>query len=304
MMFVLMIALKGMVHGYPELKEYTLSYDDFNRIKSKPATSILRTNENVAFSNVFDMPVPIKIYEVRLMVYSQWFADMYGYPNDYVVDMPKGLHAMQFQMITRGVQISTTFHLLLDNTLGLDLPSQNMTVRYNNPMRFPKELKDEDRVQWWKTDKERSKKQRKLSYYQSAQDKIRSYYSLNTRIATLDYDPKAKRGGSAAGSLLMYRNDYYLDMDYVQLHANKYFKKLWGHPDASIWIKKKGGTDYRKRLWPIPEEFMKFKIPDELRKQMLQLVDEISGLKSYSDYDDIYNGYQKKIEELQEGKHE
>jgi hypothetical protein len=193
--------------------------------------------------------------------------------------------------------------MLLDNSLGLDLPTHNITSEFNHPMRFPKELKKEDRVKWYLTNPERVERNKEFHKIFQAKDKRHRYYDWNTRIATLDYDPiNKKQGASTSTGILMYRNDYFMDMDYVNIFTSYHDKKLFSRPNVSIWLKKKGGRDYRKNWKDRPEEFMKFKIPDEMRKQILQLID---GLPPSDDmnYDHLYRRvYKQQIKQIQEGK--
>lgn len=297
-MFVLMIALKGMVHGYPELTEHALKWEGKNEPLSTHTTNVSSSGE--IGTEVFDFPVNSKIYHVWLIAYSQWFADMYGYPNDYVVDMPKGLHVLQFEIGNLRVSPRMSFHMLIDNSLGLDLPTHNVTSQFNHPMRFPKEIKS----RLWSTlsDKEQSARYKFYDIFEEKSAYLH-YFSRNTRIATLDYDPiNKKRGASTSTGLLMYRNDYFMDMDYVKLYVSHYDKNLLSRPNASIWLKKKGGRDYRKWLQVKPEDFIKFKIPDEMRQQIIQLMDGLPP-NDDMDYDHLYRQvYTKQIKQIREGK--
>ena len=95
----------------------------------------------------------------------------------------------------------------------------------------------------------------------------------------------------------MYRNDYFVNLDYVQLFVSTFDKKLWGHPQASIWLKKKGGRDYRKN-WKIrPDEFMKFKIPEELKESMIAIINDFD---KYNLDTEIYNRYQTQLKPYME----
>ncbi|MGC6366893.1 MAG: hypothetical protein ACON35_02715 [Candidatus Marinamargulisbacteria bacterium] len=294
----ILMGIGTVVHGYPELTEHALTWEGKDKPVSIHATNVNSSGE--IGSELFDFPVNSKIYHIWLIAYSQWFADMYGYPNDYVVDMPKGLHVLQLEMGNHRVRPTMSFHLLLDNSLGLDLPTHNITSKFNHPMRFPKRLKNEERVPWWKTNKKRWRKQGELSDYQSAKGKRHRYFDLNTRIATLDYDPiKKKIGASTSTGILMYRNDYFMGMDYVKLYTSTGHRKLFNRPNVSIWLKKKGGRDYRKNWKDRPEEFMKFKIPDEMRKQILQLIDGLPPSEDMN-YDHLYRRvYKQQIKQIQ-----
>ena len=68
-----------------------------------------------------------------------------------------------------------------------------MTTKFNNPMRLPNKIPSNKRIQWHKTDKKRLNEQGKLTKHQINADNVQRYYDLNTRIATLHYDPHKKR---------------------------------------------------------------------------------------------------------------
>ena len=83
-----LLFMKQGLMAYPILKEYNLK-----PIEGLEMQSVYMTNiepRGAVTSKIFNFPVVSKIYDVRLIVYSHWFADMYGYSNDYVVDKPAG----------------------------------------------------------------------------------------------------------------------------------------------------------------------------------------------------------------------
>ena len=295
---ILLMVIGGVVHGYPDLTEHELRWEGKNEPLSIHTTNVNSSGE--IGSELFDFPVNSKIYHIWLIAYSQWFADMYGYPNDYVVDMPKGLHVLQLEMGNHRVRPTMSFHMLLDNSLGLDLPTHNITSEFNHPMRFPKDVKSK----LWPT-LSKEEQDARYKFYEIFREKetYHRYYDWNTRIATLDYDPiNKKQGASTSTGILMYRNDYFMDMDYVKLYTSTGHRKLFSQPNVSIWLKKKGGRDYRKNWKDRPEEFMKFKIPDEMRKQILQLIDGLPPSDDM-DYGNLYRRvYKQQIKQIQEGK--
>ena len=136
---ILMIVLfSGTMVALPDLTYHDLDWiDRMKRSTNEPYTqkSIISTNlhmKNGIRPEVLNVPVDSKIYDIRIVAYSQWFADMYGYPNDYVAEMPEGMQLIQFELVTEGIQTNTYFHVLLDNDLGLDIPTQNFTHKQNH----------------------------------------------------------------------------------------------------------------------------------------------------------------------------
>ena len=124
---ILMIVLfSGTMVALPDLTYHDLDWGQLKLNKRLTPDAILSTNIRDGITpEVFNYPLATRIYDIRIVAYSQWFADMYGYPNDYVAKMPDGMQLIQFSMVTHGVDIETNFHILLDNDLGLDIPTQN-----------------------------------------------------------------------------------------------------------------------------------------------------------------------------------
>ena len=152
---ILMIILfSGTMVALPDLTYHDLDWvDRKDRSTNKPYTqkSIISTNlhmKNGIRPEVLNVPVDSKIYDIRIVAYSQWFADMYGYPNDYVAEMPEGMQLIQFELVTEGIRTNTYFHILLDNDLGLDIPTQNFTHKLNLPLWMPKDVKSKVMVKF------------------------------------------------------------------------------------------------------------------------------------------------------------
>ena len=288
---ILMIILfSGTMVALPDLTYHDLDWNQLKLNKRLKQDAILSTNIRDGITpEVFNYPLATRIYDIRIVAYSQWFADMYGYPNDYVSEMPEGMQLIQFSMVTHGVDIETNFHILLDNDLGLDIPTQNYTNKIREGIRLPKQLSDEESVQWWKTDKDRLERQRKLSKIRIKKDKQRTYFNLNTRIATLDYI-EGKRGASTGTGIFAYRNDYYLDMDYLKMFVSSQQIKFLKRENIAIWIEKKN------------DEPVKFKLPTAFRLQVIELLEQLSY---YNSFDTVYRVYyNKQIKEIYKSKGE
>jgi hypothetical protein len=79
---VMLVTMSGVVQGYPGLTAHELRWEGKNKPTSIHATNV--NSDGKIGSELFEFPVNSKIYHIWLIAYSQWFADMYGYPNDYV----------------------------------------------------------------------------------------------------------------------------------------------------------------------------------------------------------------------------
>ena len=101
---ILMIVLfSGTMVALPDLTYHDLDWDQLKLNKPYTPKSILSTNLKDGIKpKVLNYPLDIKIYDIRIVAYSQWFADMYGYPSYYVAEMPEGMQLIQFEMVTEG----------------------------------------------------------------------------------------------------------------------------------------------------------------------------------------------------------
>ena len=285
---ILMIVLfSGNMIALPDLTYHDLDWDQLNLNKPFSQDAILSTNVRDGMTpEVFNYPLATRIYDIRIVAYSQWFADMYGYPNDYVAEMPEGMQLIQFEMATDGMHANTYFHVLLDNDLGLDIPTQNFTHKLNNPLRMPKRLSNDERVPWWETNKKRLARNGELSDLKVKKQRQQTYFNLNTRIATLDYI-EGKKGASTGTSILAYRNDYYLDMDYLKMFVHKHDSRLLRRENIAIWIENKN------------DEPVKFKLPTAFRLQVIELLEQLNVTNTYHL---INGGYEKQIDKALGGK--
>ena len=112
---------------------------------------------------------------------------------------------------------------------------------------------------------------------------------MNTRIATLDYID-GKKGASTGTSILAYRNDYYLDMDYLKMFVSRYQLKFLRQENIAIWIENKD------------DEPVKFKLPTAFRLQVIELLEQLSY---YNSFDTVYRVYyNKQIKEIYKSKGE
>ena len=116
-----------------------------------------------------------------------------------------------------------------------------------------------------------------------------TYFNMNTRIATLDYID-GKKGASTGTSILTYRNDCYLDMDYLKMFVHRHDSKLLRRNNIAIWIEKKN------------DEPVKFKLPTAFRLQVIELLEQLSY---YNSFDTVYRVYyNKQIKEIYKSKGE
>ena len=281
---ILMIILfSGTMVALPDLTYHDLDWDKVNKKRFKQPykpRSIISTNlhmKNGVRPEVINVPVDTKIYDIRIVAYSQWFADMYGYPNDYVSEMPEGMQLIQFEMVTLGARTGTYLHILLDNDLGLDIPTKNYINMVKESIRLPISIKSK----LWDGLSE-SEKERRYKFLDEIREKKsnQTYFNMNTRIATLDYI-EGKRGASTGTGILVYRNDYYMDMDYLKMFVSSQQIKFLKRENIAIWIEKKN------------DEPVKFKFPNAFRLQMIELLEQLNEINTYHLIND---GYKKQID--------
>ena len=213
------------------------------------------------------LPAKTKIYDLTFIRYSQKFADIYNYPQEYVIPMTEGVHVIEFQLKTDGVFNDVFINLLLEQDLGLDLPEKDdYVMRYSrNLMRFrlpetpkgtifPKE--DQDNFRHW------------LGY--------ENYYDRNIYLATKDHVFN-KKGASKGTKLMEYSQTYYPSYQYLSIYLGYsiFVQDILKENNASIWIKKKGGRDYRHTAFMKAEECYILDIPHDLCELVLPIMEEM-----------------------------
>ena len=282
---ILMIVLfSGTMVALPDLTYHDLDWGKLKLNKRLKPDAILSTNIRDGITpEVFNYPLATRIYDIRIVAYSQWFADMYGYPNDYVSEMPEGMQLIQFEMVTLGARTGTYLHILLDNDLGLDIPTKNYINMVKESIRLPISIKSK----LWDGLSE-SEKERRYKFLDEIREKKsnQTYFNMNTRIATLDYI-EGKRGASTGTGILVYRNDYYMDMDYLKMFVSSQQIKFLKRENIAIWIEKKN------------DEPVKFKFPNAFRLQMIELLEQLNEINTYHLIND---GYKKQIDKALGGK--
>lgn len=224
------------------------------------ASSTIYTNYKDAYNvregdTIRAFPVPIGIYDVGYIVYTKEFAERFGYPDTYIAPLDKGMQALEFRMYSNGGKVECHLNTLIDNRIGLDLPPQDYTNRFEQSgdmMRFPKQPKDF---------KERPDD--KAFRINVRQDKWH-YYSRNIMIGSY-------RTNNWHLSLMLegYSNKYIRGLDYISINlgcADLVYDRLM-NKDLSVWLKKKGGDDYTKVIKPKPEQFIKFPIPENFAQK-------------------------------------
>ncbi len=245
---------------------------------------------------VLNLRVDTKIYDVGFIAYSKEFAKRFGYPNTHVYPLDKGVHVMEFRVITRGIWQDIYLNILLDNDLGLDVPEIPYYMRESQEglrFRLP------DKIKGFKLSEEDWKYIQKVDKEPHGWE-WENYYSRNNYLASLDYVPidVAKWKGACASTILReYSNKYYKDFDYFSINIFDfgYLDKML-LKGAALWLKKKGGADYSQKLLKNPDEFLKFKIPQELSKKILPIMKEFDF---YSNYNNIMERF-KRFKQLED----
>ncbi len=226
-----------------------------------------------------EIPTESKMYHVSYAVYSKEFADRFGYPLEYVADLSPGMQALEFDVIPglKGMN-SCQFKTLIDNNLDIDKPDGEYFWVETEEMNFPQ-----------KRDSYKDPKGNVgrgiVGYREEPADqefrinnitKIGPYYNRNIVIATEDYEFK-ERGSGSSVTLLKYSSKMALGMDYfaVGISCNEMIGLILKQPNATIWLKKKGGKDYSQWIGYDPKEFIKFKIPQEFVKRIMPVFTQV-----------------------------
>ena len=235
-----------------------------------PNVTTLVTNKFFVNEPVQYIPAKTKIYDLTFIRYSQKFADIYKYPQEYVIPMTEGVHVIEFKLFSNGTRDEVNINLLLEQDLGLDLPEKDdYVMRYSrNLMRFrlPERKNKEDNI---------NLPQDYLESFGRNWDN-ENYYDRNIYLATKDYVFRTQ-GGSTNGKLFEYSRTYYPKYDYLSISFGHdiFIRNILDKPNSSIWVKKKKGKDYRYTAFMKAEEFYILDIPHDLCELVLPIMEEM-----------------------------
>ena len=255
-----------------EKKEF---YDSLG-IKSKICFNYKTEDKYIPAEEVFNFTVNGKIYDVSFMAYSKEFAEKYGYPEKYIYPLDKGVSVMEFKLITEGRNSEAYLNVLLDKDLGIDVPTISYVMRESRRgirFRLPDKLK-------YYREPDDMKEARLKAQKEPGGWVWENYYSRNICLATMDYKPlgpgRWTGGGRVDASLVEYSNNYFKGYDYfsIRLSSEEGTWIILNQKDPSIWLKKIGGADYSMKLVRDPNEFVKIKIPVELAKKIIPILQE------------------------------
>lgn len=211
--------------------------------------------------------VPTKIYDVSFIAYTQEFAKRFGYPDSNVYPLDKGVQVMEFRLRTEGIWQEFYLNILMDKGLGLDVPP----VPYANRAGFPVQFRFPKQAEGFKMGPEDLTYLTKTTH-EPFGEAWENYFNRNFRMATLNYIHRAQ-GRSDSLQLKGFSNTYYKDFDYFSVGVNGTQEIL--EEGASLWVKKKGGSNYNVRVLADPNDFVKFKIPPELVEKTIPVMEEM-----------------------------
>jgi hypothetical protein len=237
-------------------------------------TSVLAINYGKHLEDeILNIEVPTKIYDVGMTAYTKEFADRYGYSYDYVEDLSPGMQAIGFEMKTDNASNSCILNVVLDEDLNIDYPENE----YVSPYRFAKlkmpakreELKDKKAYDGYKI------KEEYADFFRNGFSK-RNKYSTNTSIATSDYEFKKKGARWNGIALYIHTRNQYPNSRFFSFNVGcmATMHNLFLNPDLELRLKKKGAPDFRKYTPTSADDFVRFKIPEKIRKFAQEIMHE------------------------------
>ncbi len=215
-----------------------------------------------------NLPVPTKVFDLGYILYTKEFADKYGYPYEYVHDLPEGVQVMEFKMYTYSSFIASRVNILLDKDLDIELPEISFAST-GAKLKFFDKRKDYVEPEELKEIRRRLQEEPGGWSWEITQ-------SQNVYLATMNFVPKnlrkkGERMAQISAGISEYSNRYFKDYNYfsVSIGATALTLNILEQGNASIWIKKKGRHYHSD---DDPENFIRIQIPERLTKKMIKWI--------------------------------
>lgn len=209
-----------------------------------------------------------QVYDVRVIAVSKAYAELIGYKySERIMDLPPGLLAAEFQMITEGEKVSCYYRFMLDSSLPLDLPSIDQGSP--NPSRLSIST--------------RKRQSPEIEKVQQERFRFKNYYDRNVYLTTERYDPANRKPPYIKTNPMLWslQRDHWPGIHLIELYngAGACDLRLHTYPNTALWLKKVGGHDYTQRLHPDRNDFYIFTLPESWWREGAEVLQAYEQVK-------------------------
>lgn len=234
------------------------------------AALVLQPNSKcLAESSVADMEMA---GDFRTAAYTSSFAKRFGLPVlEKSSETTDGIVALEFA-IEKGDNSPYyfwVFYIYLDDRLPIKYPETNISGE-RNMLQAGSHFFGRDRKllsAWDKTDR---------LYLNNAHDN----YDRKANLASMNYEPN-KKGFITDLYYKEYRKSILRGLSYIKLQCPLSMTVInSSEQQIGIWLQKDGNTNYGTRIHVAPDDFIKFKLPMDVKEKMVKWSAKV---KAYND---------------------
>lgn len=220
-------------------------------------------------------PIKRYIYFYDQVLYSQKFADRYGYPATHVAELNDGLHLIEFKMQTEGWITTCKFSFLIDRSFGLYLPSEQFYLRprvgnsqLGSPIILPK--RQDGYV-------ERAEDRRfRLEYREGTPGgRAKDFVYQNAFLSGQDYVPEPGKPGSLTSvRIQQFSPNLYKGLNYLVVETGC-TQLSWATikaKDSQFWFLSRDAVESGQRGKQDAADFFRFRIPDSLKHRVVPMM--------------------------------
>lgn len=213
---------------------------------------------------------PPPIEQMRAVAYTKEFAKRFALPDPEPGTEPEGgMQAMEFAVepSPNAPYYYCKLYLYLDNKLSIAYPEGDTGVAYL-PSRRTQLMTFDAQTRWLRLSEE------DRLYFGERQ----SRYTRMTVLASPDYDypenftePPKKPYGAIGMFYEEYHRNLFSGLAYLKIDmgcpAYSWVDKI---DTGEIWLKREGGKDYRKQVRMERQDFLRFNLPPNFYRQIIQ----------------------------------
>ena len=245
--------------------------------KKYESNLITNTKDRFTVEETKTTPMDRDVYDLSFVAYDKEFAKEFGFKDDYIEELDKGLRFIEVKMITEGKATNCYYNLVLDKNVEVDFPEENYSLQ-NYPLinssagatTMP-DLSDPT----YKAKYDKSNHKNHLfgkGDFKESFEKSRRFDN-RTYFATKDY--QSGKPGSAKNSLnsIMHYIQDRLNYRILSISSSCYFDAfafIYGKP--SIWIAKDKGISYNTMPSVATKHFNRFSIPESIVKEFTPII--------------------------------
>ena len=222
---------------------------------------ITNTKDRFTVTETKTTPMDRDVYDLSFVAYDKEFAKEFGFKDDYIEELDKGLRFIEVKMITEGKATNCYYNLVLDKSVEVDFPEENFV--HQGSWKINYQLITPPETETYK----------KFSKLRAGKDLMNdTRFSNRLYIATKDYQ-SGKPGSAKNSSTLMYYIQDRLNYKIASIKGYCYFDAfafVYGKP--SIWIAKDRGISYNTMPSVATKHFNRFLIPESIAKEFTPII--------------------------------